>query len=253
MITALTPSFSKVSDFLSSAVPSLVTRSAKGNAPVPAPLVRRLGQFNNTLYGGRYCIRLGNPQNWRPKEAACDPTHGHMWVQPLTWDIWTRWPRHCCPKHLRERLKGHLNQGRVRDRTSPWQDLLPDFSREASRAPEDTYLLTSRDLVFPVRICLGGREYLGVVDTGATISIVTKTILPRGDLRNIMPTASFRMGDGHVVHSCGDCGVNVPMGSRSIAHRFWVKDTKADFVLGTSFVVEHSKILSVKPQAPFVF
>ena len=56
------------------------------------------------------------------------------------------------------------------------------------------------------------------------------------------------------MHSCGDCEVQVPMGSRSLAHRFYVMDTQAlDFVLGTDFFVEHSQILSVTPQAPHVF
>ena len=68
------------------------------------------------------------------------------------------------------------------------------------------------DQVFWVHIRLGGREYLGVLDTGAIISIVPKKILPRGDLKNIMPTAATRMGNGHVVHSCGHCEVDVPMG-----------------------------------------
>ena len=104
-----------------------------------------------------------------------------------------------------------------------------------------------------VRICLGGREYLGVLDTGANISIVAKKILPRGDLKNIMPIAAIRMGDGHVVHSCGDSEVEVPMGSRSIAHWLYVMDTEAfDFVLGTDFFVEHSLILSLTQQAPYV-
>ena len=107
--------------------------------------------------------------------------------------------------------------------------------------------------MFWVRIRLGGREYLGVLDTGATISIVAKKILPCGDLKNILPTASIRMGDGHVVHSCGDCEVEVPMGSRSIAHWFYVMDTEAfDFVLGTDFFVEHSQFLSLTLQAPYV-
>ena len=92
--------------------------------------------------------------------------------------------------------------------------------------------------MFWVRIRLGGREYLGVLDTGATISIVAKKILPCGSLKNTMTTAAIRMGDGHVVHSCGDCEVEVPMGSRTIAHRFYVMDTEAfDFVLGTDFFV----------------
>ena len=107
--------------------------------------------------------------------------------------------------------------------------------------------------MFWVRIRLGGRKYLAVLDTGATISIVAKKILPCGDLKNIFPTAAIRMGDGHVVHSCGDCEVEVPMGSRSIAHRFYVMDTEAfDFVLGTDFFVEHSQILSLTLQAPYV-
>ena len=61
-----------------------------------------------------------------------------------------------------------------------------------------------------------------------------------------MTTAAIRMGDGHVVHSCGDCEVEVPMGSRTIAHRFYVMDTEAfDFVLGTDFFVQHSQIQSL--------
>ena len=56
-----------------------------------------------------------------------------------------------------------------------------------------------------------------------------------------------------MVHSCGDCEVQVPMGCRSIAHRFYVMDTEAfNFVLGTDFFVEHSQILSLTLQAPYV-
>ena len=107
--------------------------------------------------------------------------------------------------------------------------------------------------MFWVRIRLGGREYLGVLDTGATISIVAKKILPGGRLKNTMTTAAIRMGDGHVVHSCGDCEVEVPMGSRTFAHRFYVMDTEAfDFVLGTDFFVQHSQIQSLTLQAPYL-
>ena len=67
-----------------------------------------------------------------------------------------------------------------------------------------------------------------------------------------MTTAAIRMGDGHVVHSSGDCEVEVPMGSRTIAHRFSVMDTEAfDFVLGTDFFVQHSQIQSLTLQAPY--
>ena len=107
--------------------------------------------------------------------------------------------------------------------------------------------------MFRVNNHLWGREYLGVLDTGATISIVAKKVLPRKDLKNIMPTAAIRMGDEHVVHSCGDCEVEVPMGSSSIAHRFYVMDTEAsDFVLGTDCFVEDSQIRSLTLQAPYL-
>ena len=54
---------------------------------------------------------------------------------------------------------------------------------------------------------------------------MAKKPLPCGSLKNTMTTAAIRMGDGHVAHSCGDCEVEVPMGSRTIAHRFYVMDT----------------------------
>ena len=107
--------------------------------------------------------------------------------------------------------------------------------------------------MFWVRIRLGGREYLEVLDTGAIIYIVAKKSLPCGSLTNTMPTAAIRMGDGHVVHSCGDCEVEVPMGSRTIAHWFYVMDTEAfDFVLGTDFFVQHSQIQSLTLQVPYL-
>ena len=109
------------------------------------------------------------------------------------------------------------------------------------------------ELVFWVRIRLGGREYLGVLDTGATISIVAKKTLPSGSLKNTMTTAAIRLADGHVVDSCGDCEVEVPVASRTIAHRFYVMDTEAfDFVLGTDFFLLHSQIQSLTLQAPYL-
>ena len=32
-----------------------------------------------------------------------------IWGHPPTWNTWTGEPQHCLPKHLRERLKRHLN------------------------------------------------------------------------------------------------------------------------------------------------
>ena len=78
-------------------------------------------------------------------------------------------------------------------------------------------------------------------------------MLPCGDLKNILPTAAIRIRDGHVVHSCWHCEVEMLMGSRSIAHRFYVMDSEAfDFLLGTDFFVEHSQILPLTLQAPYV-
>ena len=89
---------------------------------------------------------------------------------------------------------------------------------------------------------VGGGEYLGVLDTWGTISIVAKTFLPRADLKNIMRTAAIGMGHGHVMHSCG----------QSIVHRFYVMDSEAfDFVLGTDFA-DHPQIRLLTLQAPHV-
>ena len=97
--------------------------------------------------------------------------------------------------------------------------------------------------MFWVRIRLAGQKSLGVIDTWATIFIFAKKTLRHEDLKNIVPTAAVRMADGHVVHSCRDCEVDVPIGSRSIAHRFYVMDTEAfDFVLRTNFFVKHSQM-----------
>ena len=52
-----------------------------------------------------------------------------------------------------------------------------------------------------------------------------------------------------MVHSCGDCEFDVSMGSRSIAHPFYVMDTEAfDFFLGTDLFAEHPQIPSVTLQ-----
>ena len=45
--------------------------------------------------------------------------------------------------------------------------------------------------MFWVRIRLGGGEYLGVLDTGATVSIVAKKISICGSLMNTMTTAAI--------------------------------------------------------------
>ena len=104
-----------------------------------------------------------------------------------------------------------------------------------------------------VRIRLGGREYPGVLDTWAIISIVARKPLPLGDLKNITPTAGICLGHGQLVHSCGDCEVEVNMGCRSIAHRFYGMDTEAfNSALGTNFFAEHPQILFLTLQAPYV-
>ena len=72
----------------------------------------------------------------------------------------------------------------------------------------------STDLVFWVLVRLGGGEYPGILDNGATIWIVAKKVLPRAGLKNIMPTAAIRLGEGHAVQSCGHCEADVPMASR---------------------------------------
>ena len=60
---------------------------------------------------------------------------------------------------------------------------------------------------------------------------MAKKTLPHGDLKNIMPNAAIRMGDGHVVHSCGVCEVDVPMalGGLPSGSMSWVPKPFASF------------------------
>ena len=112
---------------------------------------------------------------------------------------------------------------------------------------------SANDLVFLVRVTIAGKDYLGVFDTGATISIVPRQILARLSMGTSRPTVAIRMGDGRVAHSVGDCVLEVPMGWKTISHPFYVMDTEAfDFVLGTDFLTQHPEILSLTLQSPYV-
>ena len=107
-------------------------------------------------------------------------------------------------------------------------------------------------MVFRVRICLGGGEYLGLLYTDDTIHIVAKKTLPRDGLKNTMPTTAICIGDGHMVHSCGNCEVEITMGSRSIPHRFDVMVTEAFVcILGADFFTEQPQVLSLTLQASY--
>ena len=82
---------------------------------------------------------------------------------------------------------------------------------------------------------------------------MAKETLPRGELENITPTAAIRMGDGHGVHSCGDCEVNVPMQFRGIGHWLYAMGTEAfDVVLAIGSFAEQPQFLSLTLQAPDV-
>ena len=61
------------------------------------------------------------------------------------------------------------------------------------------------------------------------------------------------LGDGRVAHSVGDCVVEVPMGSRTISHPFYVMDTEAfNFVMGTDFLTQYPEILSRTLRSPYM-
>ena len=88
-----------------------------------APGVRR---SYRRLAGAIPPVARDTPYGWAApraaahREGACDPTHRHMWGHQPNGNTWTGWPRHCLPKHLRERLKRHLTYGSGGNRTSPW-------------------------------------------------------------------------------------------------------------------------------------
>ena len=129
-------------------------------------------------------------------------------------------------------VRDEASNGRTWRRVQAQETIAPNA--HGAEAPQKGLFGACTRFVFRVRIYLGGKDYSGVVDAGATIYIVAKKILSQEGLKNTMLTAAIGMRDGHVVHSCADCDVEVPMGSRSIPHRFFVMDTAAfDFVQGT--------------------
>ena len=103
----------------------------------------------------------------------------------------------------------------------------------------------STDPVFSLRMCLQAKESRGVLDIGATISVVSAKIVPRYGLKRTMSTALFHMGEGHVVHSCGDCEVEVSMSLKRVHCRFHGMVTETfDFVLVTDLFTEHPPVIS---------
>ena len=81
--------------------------------------------------------------------------------------------------------------------------------------------------MFWVPICFGGRKYLGVLDTGATISIVAKKTLPCGDLKNIFLfyVDQFEQSSGlghHPKLSTLVWGITYKRGGKVAGHGSWM-------------------------------
>ena len=88
--------------------------------------------------------------------------------------------------------------------------------------------------MFWVRIRLGGREYLGVLDTGATISIVAKKILPCGNLKNTIEAGSDPRGHLGVTWGVYLCAGKPPLADIILSHPPDL--TRCDSVIGLAIL-----------------
>ena len=89
-----------------------VGKQPKRGSPVkqrgPATRATRVRRSYRRLTGAIPPVVRDTPYGWAGPRAAAH-RRGHVDLPTDTCgDTWTGWPRHCLPKHLRERLKRHL-------------------------------------------------------------------------------------------------------------------------------------------------
>ena len=90
------------------------------------------------------------------------------------------------------------------------------------------------DLIFWILVKIGDHVFPAVLETGATLSIVARSLLKT--LRKTK-TVAKRLGDGRIIHSCGGVDVSIPLGDETVTQHRRVLDTDAfDMVIRTDSV-----------------
>ena len=83
---------------------------------------------------------------------------------------------------------------------------------------------------------IGDQVYKAVLDTGATPSLVARSLLKQAKIRKTK-TVAMRGGDGRTIHSLGGVDVTVCLVDEQVTQHCKVLDTDAfDIVIGTAFL-----------------
>ena len=96
---------------------------------------------------------------------------------------------------------------------------------------------------------IGDQVFRGVLDTGATLSIVARRLLKTfKKTKNV----AIRVGDGRTIHSLGGVDVTICLGDKTVTQHCRVLDTDAfDIVIGTDFLRRNPQVKMLSLQRPY--
>lgn len=112
-----------------------------------------------------------------------------------------------------------------------------------------------KPLCFKAKVYIKGVEdpYLAIVDTGATLSVVSSSIVPAEMIKS-GKTVGIQVGDGKVIWSLGMVELTLPLGHYDLSLNCAVIETTAfDCVIGTDLFKQHPKVLNISTQEPYGF
>ena len=96
---------------------------------------------------------------------------------------------------------------------------------------------------------IGDQVFRGVLDTGATFSIVARRLLKSFKKTK---TVAIRVGDGRTIHSLGGVDVTICLGDKTVTQHCRVLDTDAfDIVIGTDFLRRNPQVKMLSLQRPY--
>ena len=98
---------------------------------------------------------------------------------------------------------------------------------------------------------IGDQFFQAVLDTGATLSIVDRSLLKHTKIRKTK-TVAIRVGDGRTIHFPGGGNVTVCLGDEQVTHHCKVLDTDAfHIVIGTDFLRRNPQVKLLSLQHPY--
>ena len=98
---------------------------------------------------------------------------------------------------------------------------------------------------------IGDQVYKAVLDMGATLSIVARSLLKQAKIRKTK-TEAIRIGDGRTIHSKGGVDVIVCLGDEQATQHCKVLDTDAfDHVIGIDFLRSNPRVKLLSLQRPY--